>query len=111
MYVMEICYIFLLQGAVQILGIIQEIFLEVVQLNILFFRYIFVFDVSLENGIIFQYYVIIESDYFYKLVFVFNYKVSLGYRCVIYYIVIYLKIIKIFRRFVKCIRSWIDKFY
>lgn len=78
MYVMEICYIFLLQGAVQILGIIQEIFLEVVQLNILFFRYIFVFDVSLEDGIIFQYYVIIESDYFYKLVFVFNYKVSLG---------------------------------
>lgn len=78
MYVMETCYILLLQGAVQILGIIQEILPEVAQLNTLSPRYIPAPDVSSEDGTTSQHYAIIESDHPYKPASVSNYKVSPG---------------------------------
>lgn len=76
MYVMETCYILLLQGAVQILGIIQEILPEVAHLNTLSPRYIPAPDVSSENSTTSQHYAIIESDHPYKPASVSNYKVS-----------------------------------
>lgn len=87
---METCYIPLLQGAVQILGIIQEILPEVAQLNTLSPRYIPAPEVCLENGTTSQHYAIIESDHPYKPASVSNYKVSpgLSHKDVIHYTVI-----------------------
>lgn len=78
MDVMETSCIPLLQGAVQILGIIQEILPEVAQLNTLSPRYIPAPEVCSENGTTSQHYAIIESDHPYKPASVSNYKVSPG---------------------------------
>lgn len=63
------------RGAVQILGIIQEILPEVAQLNTLSPRYIPAPEVCSENGTTSQHYAIIESDHPYKPASVSNYKV------------------------------------
>jgi E3 ubiquitin-protein ligase MYCBP2 len=63
------------QGAVQILGIIQEILPEVAQLNTLSPPPLPTPEVPPENGTTSQHYAIVESDHPYKPASVFNYKV------------------------------------